>query len=398
MKLNLYELCGTKQNKGSLKVILNGNLKRKIGLATYELKRRKLKLKYLAYKVGIDYTTLWKHLNNNDVIPLILLRELEGLTHVSFQEEVTHFYLPHSKYKIKAPKKLNETMAKLIGCIIADGHLKTRESNRGKHYVLVIREGHKSNAEAAIEWFRDVFEVNLNLNKGKNHYYIYISNKVIHNYFTKIIGLPEGKKAGIISTPDHICSSSALVKKAYLQGLFMFDGGVDYRTGYVNYISKSKKLIEEMVLLLNGIGLEPDYISLLPDRYGRYKLRFRKRKKLEKCLNLFQKESEKWWRLNEHLYGLEGITKDLKMLVKSFDIYYPKVRSNVITFSDVINAIYLLDKKANMINLSKQLKRNKTVIYEFLKQLEYWEIITSHRVALKKHYCFKKILKIPRRH
>ena len=192
---------------------------------------------------------------------------------------------------------------------------------------------------------------------------------MIHNYFTKIIGLPEGEKTKIVSAPQFIFDSDSKIKKAYLQGLFMFDGGVDYRTGYINYISRSKKLVEEIVDLLKEMNLEPDYISLEPDRYERYKIRFRKKEKLKRCLTLFEEKSEKWWRLYEHLYGLKATTKDLKMLIKSIDKYYPRVRSDAITFSDVIKTVDFLGEKANLLTASERLDRHKTVVYEFLRKL-----------------------------
>ncbi|MDP2922374.1 MAG: LAGLIDADG family homing endonuclease [Candidatus Omnitrophota bacterium] len=397
MEFNLYQLCEKNYNKGGIKVILSKELSDKISLSLIKLKEKKIKLKDLANNLKIDYTTLWKNLKNPKAIPLIIIRELENITNINFQEHIIYLYSSHSKSKIKIPKTLDKSISKLTGCIIADGHLKTRKSGRGKHYEVVIRDEYKTNIIAAIKWFKNIFEINLKGNKEENHYSIYVSNKIINNYFTKVLGLPEGKKTGIVSTPNCILDSNIAIKQAYLQGLFMFDGGVDYRNGYVNYISKSKKLVEEILILLKEISLEQDYYSLQPDRYERYKIRFRKKEKLKKCLILFQKNTEKWWRLYEHLYGLKGTTKDLKILIKSIDTYYPRVRYSAITFSDVIKAIESLREKANILNLSQKLNRNKTVVYEFLKKLERWEIVTSYRVGLKKYYKFNKTLKIPRR-
>lgn len=384
-------------DKGSLKVILNNELNKKINLSLVKLRKKKIKLKYLAYKIGIDYSVLWRHLNNPNFIPLIVLKNLENITNMPLKNSIIYCYLPLSKNKIKIPKKLDKNLSRLIGCIIADGHLKTRKSGRGFHYELIIREEYKSNIKAAAQWLNETFGININIRKKDNYHFIYISNKIIHNFFTKIIGLPEGKKAEIVSTPNIISSSKILIKRCYIQGLFMFDGGVDYRTGYVNYISKSKKLIEEIINLLKEINLQPDYISLEEDRYKRYKIRFRKKEKLKKCIVLFERKTEKWWRLQEHLYGLKGITKDLKILTKSLDKYYPKVRDSAITFSDVIKSICLLEEKSNLLTISQKLNRNKTVVYEFLRKLEYWGIIKSYKIGLKKYYKLNNIFKIPRR-
>ncbi|MCG2718511.1 MAG: hypothetical protein L6408_06740, partial [Nanoarchaeota archaeon] len=389
MGFDLYHLCENKQNKGSLKVVSNNQLKNNIKLALIKIKEKNIKFKSLADRLGINYTTLWKNLNNNN-IPLIIIKELDSLSNIDLHKHIIYFYSPRTKHKIKLSKDLNESLAKLIGCVIADGHLKVRKSGRGNHYELIIREEYETNIDAAINWFKDTFDITIKKYKKDNHYFIYLSNKIINTYFTKILGLPLGKKTEVITTPSFIFDSNNLIKKSYLQGLFMFDGGVDYRTGYVNYISKSKNLVKEIVDLLKQSNLEPDYISFKPDRYGRYKIRFRKKEKLKQCLVLFQQNTEKWWRLYEHIYGLNGTTKDLKTLLKTINTYYPKVRKNVITFSDVIKAISDLGSKANVKALSYRLNRNKTVVYEFLKKLERWEIVTTYRVGLKKHYKINK--------
>ena len=176
----------------------------------------------------------------------------------------------------------------------------------------------------------------------------------------------------------------------------MFDGGVDYRTGYVNLISISKNLIKGAIEILIQLGLEPGFTDLNPDKFGRYKIRFRKLSKLKKCLCLFEENTEKWYRLKEHLGELSGITKDLKTAIKSFDKYYPKVRKNSITFSDIIKAVDIL-KEVDMNTLSQKIKRNKTVTYEFLNKLEKWNILSSKRDGLIKHYKLNSILRIPRR-
>lgn len=393
MKFNLYQLCEENQNKGSLKTVMNKKLQSNLHNAVQELKRNST-LKNLAKSINVDYTTLWKHLHNKQRIPLIILKKLEEITNTPLHQSIYYIQSPRSK-PIKIPKELNSDLCKLIGCIIADGHLKVRKSGRGDHYELVIREEYQDNMILVKSWMKSLFDFDVKLNKKDNHYFIYLSNKCIHDFFTKIIMLPDGNKSSIIKTPDFILELNKIFKLSYLKGLFMFDGGVDYRTGYVNYISKSKKLIEDILHFLNEIKLEPDYISLSPDRFQRYKIRFRKKEKLTKCLSLFEEKTEKWWRLHEHIYGLNGITKDLKTLLKSFDKYYPRVKRDVLTFSDIIKT--LNKTELDILSLCKKLKRGKTVVYEYLKKLERWDVISSSRKQNKKYYKLNLIYKIPRR-
>lgn len=397
MQFNLYKLCDKKTNIGSIRVILDDNLKNKIEGSILNLKKQKTKFKDIATKIGIKYVTLWEYLNKKESIPLQVLENIGGLTKLNFHNLICQLECGYSKIKVKAVRNVSEDLAKIIGAHVADGSLRKRKQKWGHHYELVIREGYKSNALAFYKWFNSVFNLNIKPKRKKSHYLIYVSNKIIFDYFTKIFEIPTGRKVDIISIPKIIKESDLEIKKAFLQGLFMFDGGVDYRTGYVNLISRSKNLIIDTTQLLKEINLEPDYINLNPDKYGRYKIRFRKLSKLKECLILFEKNTEKWYRLKEHLYGLENTTKDLNIALKTFDKFYPRVRVSSITFSDVIKAVNFLNDKANLDNISKVIKRNKTVTYEFLHKLERWKILKSKRIGLKKYWKLNSIMKIPRR-
>jgi len=392
MKLNLYDICDEKLNKASIKVVLNKELKTKLNKSV-EVLKTKVTFKELSNRLNVKYCSLWRYLNSNS-IPLLLLKTIEDQTKIKFQEKIKE--LEVRKEKIKVVDKINENLAKIMGTIIADGHLRKRKSARGFHYELIVREEYKSNLNALSNWIYNIFKIKTTPIKKDNHYFIYISNKIVFNFFNLVIKIPKGNKSGIVTVPESIKKSNLEIKKAFLQGIFMFDGGVEYRTGYVDLISKSQKLIEGVLKILKEIGLEPDFIGLKPDKFGRYKIRFRKKSKLIRCIQLFQKNTEKWFRLNEHLYGLNSTTKNLKIAIRQFDLIYPKKRKSSVTFSDIIKIIQRL-KEANLNEVSKELKRNKTVTYEYLKKLENWKILISKRKALKKIYKFNKLLKIPRR-
>ena len=396
MKLDLYQLCDKKHNKGSIKTTLNKNLKNKIKEALKLLRKHKIKLKDISNQIGIKYSTLWKYLNKYDTISLNILMELENISKINFNEDIGEIVSNHGKVKLKVPKNISPDLARIIGAIVADGHLSYRKSMRGHHYELVIREGHKTNMEALSKWFHKTFDLSIHPKKENNHYTIYISNKIIFKFFNSLIGIPSGKKSDIVSVPNIILKSDLRIKKAFLQGIFMFDGGVDYRTGYVNLISCSKKLITKINGILNEIGIKPDYLNLNPDNFNRYKIRFRKKQNLLKCINLFEQGTEKWFRLREHLYGLDYETKDLKEALIYFNLYYPRIRKNSITFSDVIDAINRLEE-ADIKHVSKKIKRSKTVSYEFLKKLENCNILSSKRKNLKNIWEINSVIKYPRR-
>jgi DNA-binding Xre family transcriptional regulator len=394
MKLNIYNLIDKNHTKSSIQAIKNDELSIQIEKSLKILKQKRIKLKDFSKKVYIDYSTLWKFLKNRESIPLRILETLESDTGCQLGPYIIELRSGQSNSEIRFPCNINQELSQICGAIVADGHLRNRKSGRGQHYEIVIREGYESNMLALSEWFKNVFNFKPIIKKEKNHYLIYISNKIIYSIFTKVIGIPPGKKSEIVNIPKCIKGSSVENKKAFLQGLFMFDGGVEYRTGYVDLISRSKKLIKDTLSVLREIDLEPDYIGMKPDSFDRYKLRFRKNNKLKKCLILFQKNTEKWYRLTEHLEGLTKQTKDLKIALKYFDIYYPKVRENSITFSDIIKAVHKL-QEADIKSIANEVDRKKTVVYEYLHKLEKWKVIYTKRKSLKKIYLLRIDMHIP---
>jgi hypothetical protein len=384
MKLNLYKIGEDNITVGSVRVSLDNELRELLNNIVTNFKE-KYTVKEISSLLGIDYTTLWDYCNRSTSIPLIILEKLEKLSGNKFSKENFKFVCGHQKIKVKLPIKINENLARIIGAIIADGHLKIRKSKRGYHYELVLREGYKSNVDAFSKWFFDQFNIILDIKKLDNHYYIYCSNKIIVLYLTKVLGLPSGKKVDIISIPQIIKNSSRSIKTAVLQGVFMFDGGVDYATSYVGLTTRSMNLFEDVRLILSQIGFEPDYVSSSCDKYQRWKILFRKKSNLFKCKVLFEQDTIKWQRLQDHFHNLNIKLDDFQEIIAYFNKYYPKVRKSSISFSDVILAVNELDE-SNMLEIGKKLKKGSTTIQAYLSKLTSWNILTSRRVGLKKYW------------
>lgn len=402
MTFDIYTL----DSESGIRVILNEELKERIVQFIKDLKRQKTKLKDFSKDLGISYHTLWKYLNKKNSIPLKFFKNLKENYKINLLNSMKYLESGPLRNKIKLVTKINESLAKILGAHIADGNLRSRKTKWGDnpsatHYELVIREEYLSNILAFHKWFYSVFGVNIPAKKRQNHYEIYISNKIIFKYLKDLFKIPTGRKAEIISVPKIIKNSNIKIKKSFLQGLFMFDGSVNYRNGYVSLISKSKNLITETSELLNEIGIKSDYISLKPDKYKRYRLVIRKLPKLRKSLILFEENTEKWYRLKEHLFGL-GKPKHtnkpeiLKNLLFQLDKFYPRKRKSSITFNDVIIAVETL-KEANLMEISKFIKRKSTITYEYLSKLEKWNILRSKRKGLNKLWRLNQELPIIRR-
>tara|TARA_Y100000310_G_scaffold344538_1_gene457826 strand:- start:1163 stop:1696 length:534 start_codon:yes stop_codon:yes gene_type:complete len=176
----------------------------------------------------------------------------------------------------------------------------------------------------------------------------------------------------------------------------MFDGGVDYCTGYVGLTTRSKNLFQDVSQLLTELNQIPDYTSASADKFQRWKILFRKNEKLHQCTNLFEKDSEKWHRLREHLYGLHHSSNDLELVYKQFNHHYPKTRKSSITFTDIIKVVEEL-RLANVNDISKKLKKGSTTAYTYLEKLTKWNVLRSKRIGLQKHWELHENMSFPRR-
>ena len=238
---------------------------------------------------------------------MFVLHNLERISNDNFQDNIS--YLEYGSGNTKKRVKVaffSEELASIVGAFIADGHLKCRECLWGNnrkvfHYELVFREGYKSNIEALARWINNTFEIGVKPKKEENHYSIYISNKIIFRYFKNIFGFVSGRKTETVRIPNMFMQAPDNIKIAILKGILMFDGSVSRKTGYVELYSKSKQLIIQVSILLKELKVSPGYVSLNPDKYGRYRIIVRKQEELKKCLDFFEINTEKYNRLKRIL-------------------------------------------------------------------------------------------------
>ena len=303
--------------------------------------------------------------------------------------------------KVKIVNSFSKDLAKILGAHVADGNLRIRvtkfkENKNAKHYELILREEYESNVNCFCRWFNNIFDFDLKYKKEKNHFSIYVSNKVILLYFNKLFGIPLGRKTETIDIPILIKNSNKEIKKEFLKGVLMFDGSVEYVTGYVSLVSKSQKLIKSSLLLLEELDLYPDYISQVPDKFERYRFIFRKKDKLRKCLGFFETDSDKWFRLKEHLCGFGNLNGNLNLLISDFEKYYPRKRKNTISFQDIL---ILFNKKESFDKnyIARKLNKKNKTINNFLNKLERWKILISLHNGKSKIYKLNKNLPIIRR-
>ena len=98
----------------------------------------------------------------------------------------------------------SNNLSSMVGAFIADGHLRFRKTKRGPRYEIIFREEYKSNIMALAKWINYTFDIGIKPKKEKNHYSLYISNKIIFRYFTEIFGFTPGRKTETVAIPKII--------------------------------------------------------------------------------------------------------------------------------------------------------------------------------------------------
>ncbi|MBI2110308.1 hypothetical protein HYT51_00830 [Candidatus Woesearchaeota archaeon] len=177
----------------------------------------------------------------------------------------------------------------------------------------------------------------------------------------------------------------------------MFDGGVDYKDGVISLVSKSNGLIKDSKSLLEQIGLSPDYISKNADKFGRFRIYIRKSSKLKRALVLFEKRTEKWHRLKEHIDGFSHYQEqNIETFIEEFEKKYPHKRKSAKTFSDYLKVIYRL-KNPNAQIISKELQVSEKSVNGYLQKLKRWKIISKERKDLNSVWRLNSYLPIIRR-
>ncbi|MGD9275541.1 MAG: hypothetical protein PVJ67_00025 [Candidatus Pacearchaeota archaeon] len=296
-KLNIYGLGGN-EGKGSIRAVMNPALKNEIFNCVKELKSYGFFTEFCK-RTKTDYRTLWKYLNKHPYIPLYVLCELEKLSKADFRKHIKslEYGTGDSKRKAKAVYNSNEDFASFVGAFIADGHLRFRETKRGKRYEFVFREEYYSNVSALAKWINNVFNINVKPKKEKNHYSIYISNKIIFRYFTNIFGFSPGRKTETVRIPGIIRESSKKIKIAVIKGILMFDGSVLRKTGQIDLLSRSKDLILDSSKIIKDLGIGLSHVSKKPDNYKRYRLTIGRQAEIKKAIIFFEKGTRKYRRL-----------------------------------------------------------------------------------------------------
>jgi len=217
----------------------------------------------LSNRLGCHFSTAKRHLYNscrkNEWVALIFLEELINIwgellmkspskvdkIRAKVISSICFLKVGQANSKpVKAPKKLNVELCKLVGTFAADGSLDRKwRINISDEDLVAIKK--------AQEWFIDLFGVTPKIRKSKkgNWWELEIYNKVIGRYLHVFFNFPIGKKSLVVDEPPVIKNSKLRFRKAFAAGAFNFDGSVAI-TGDISYESHSPALINSLEEIL----------------------------------------------------------------------------------------------------------------------------------------------------
>ncbi len=188
-------------------------------------------------------------------VPLIALKKLEvfGLDcEVSVLLNNCNYFSCTTRAPYKLPHFLTPDLAYLTGAILGDGHIRRTEDK----ISFEVSEKWLSNKfiEKVVAVFEQKLRESIRIGRGKDKYLARFDNKSAKRLFTKIIGIPSGKKSHIITVPELIKASSKECQTAFLEGVFDTDGGSRGKNR-LGLTSASKQFRDGIIDLLEVQGI-----------------------------------------------------------------------------------------------------------------------------------------------
>jgi hypothetical protein len=167
--------------------------------------------------------------------------------------------------------KLNSEMVELLGIILGDGHLHTKQNS-----ITIVGSLGDYNyyVNNVIPLFKKLFlsEPKLRRRNDRNSYYLTLTNKNVMNYLTQKMGLKRGKKLNPC-VPKFIFNSKKFAC-CFLKGLFDTDGSIKFSKQARNLpyypririSARESEMAKEIGILLKICGF--NYGLSIDNRFG----------------------------------------------------------------------------------------------------------------------------------
>ncbi len=164
---------------------------------------------------------LWRWVNNKTGIPLFAIINLQELRKIDIiNKEKLVLSSKNSFKKINIPTTLTNDLAYLIAVISGDGNL--------TKYFIKITDSDARNLSQIKIIVKGIFGVDIKIRKQSDHKWtVEIDSKTIVDYFNNAWDIPIGNKATKLRIPNAINNADFEIKKAYVQGWFDTEGGIE---------------------------------------------------------------------------------------------------------------------------------------------------------------------------
>ena len=328
MKLeNNYDLLS--KNKG-IWMHFESNKLKALYLSKLCYEQQKNIARFLNSNLNQGLSTIQKYLiklkssNKTCELPLNFVFELCSFLDYKGKHKIYYLtYKNHNTQPVKLPNNLSPDLAFILGAHIADGHMSKNEG-------IVISEGHLFPLQNLKNKFFKVFGILGRITREENYWKLWVRNKVIAKYFQTYFGIPIGPKSKTIKVPTLIRKSNKVIKKAFLRGIFTFDGCVK-TTGIISLTSQSKSVIQFASGSFEQDGIKHKLY------YNKNKLAWllessSGRNNLKVALSYFERHTLKYKRLVFFIKLQKTSLKDLKTL-------FPKHYLCKTSLLEVYNAI-----------------------------------------------------------
>jgi len=170
-------------------------------------------------------------------------------------------------------------------------------------YGINVTEGYEDNLKAFSRWIKNVFDIEVKVKKHgtKKAWRVDFDNKIIARYFMRFFDFPADAKTYIVEEPRVIRNAPLEYRQAFLLGLMTFEGYTPCRQKGVGFSSKSKMLADSVyeIMIKSDIPVK----QVKKDNYDRFICDSRTLygEDLEKALNVFERDTEKWFRIKRSL-------------------------------------------------------------------------------------------------
>ena len=304
-------------------------------LAVKFASKRKL-TKYLQNKFNISQSTSERFVFlMKDWHPLFLIREitdLSGISRLKIQENIEFLKMNKPPLKVyKAVKGLSVDLCKIVGAHAADGTL-----NRN---FFRITDGYKSNIIAFKNWVENVFGVEYPIKKiSEKEWCVEFHSGIISAYLRRIFGFPSGMKQYTVSEPELIKNTLLRFRKAFVLGALTFEAGVGIRH-QVELCVSSKAFRDSLADILNLLNLEFTNMEQSSGKYWRLWSNKLSEDEAKKWMELFEPETEKWFKLKDYAYGYQEKVNSFEEAVDKLNEIYPPKSSSKICLKDVLSTI-----------------------------------------------------------